>query len=104
MTLNSRKNVYKDTTYYSTEIEFQNCVTYAHIRGVLGQFANEVGYADHNVVGVTDLESHRGVIMAKVDGMKVYAFCYASGSVITQTDNPHCLSFTYSRFRMSAPR
>lgn len=54
---------------------------------VNSMFVNEVRHADHDVVDVTDLNSHRGVIMTKVDGMKVYVFCYASGYVITQTDD-----------------
>ncbi|KAM3497497.1 hypothetical protein MY10362_009158 [Beauveria mimosiformis] len=105
VTIIARRYKCEDTESFAAEVEFPNGVTHMFIRRVmkiiinttgsmyaLRKFVNpvfmsEVRYTDHDVVDVTDLDAHRGTIMQKADGMKVYVFCYASGYVITQTDD-----------------
>ena len=101
----TRKYQCEDAISYASEVEFRNGVTYRQMRTVLKSVVNTVGsittlkrqidpvfmseirYTDHDVVDVTDLNTHTGTIMHKADGMKMYVFCYASGYVIAQTDD-----------------
>ncbi|KAI3401304.1 hypothetical protein diail_12011 [Diaporthe ilicicola] len=50
-------------------------------------FISEMRSADHDVLDVTNLDTHRGPTTMKVDGVKTYVFCYPSGYVITFTDD-----------------
>jgi hypothetical protein len=104
VTMIARKYECEDTVSYASELEFQNGVTHMQMRTVISKiinvsgsittlkkniehtFMNEVRHADHDVVDVTNLDNHRGVIMHKVDGVKVYVFSYASGYIITHTN------------------
>ena len=89
---------------YSCEIELSTAVTGMQIKGILNEvmslcgsvrwYRNELDYdfmsavrsSDHAVVDVSDMSSYPGPFMTKVDGMKVYVFCYKFGYVITYAD------------------
>jgi len=100
----SRRYVCEDTISFSSEVEFDPGVSHSQIRMIASTMLNTVGsdyslkryiepmymsearHSDHDVVDVADLAPHKGTIMIKADGMKVYVFCYPNGYVVTFSD------------------
>jgi len=104
VTLIARKYTVEETSSYAAEVELGSGITHMDLRMVMSWVVNAIGSTrmmanevdneymssvrstDHAVVDVSDMNTRKGTFMHKVDGMKVYIFCYTFGYVITMTD------------------
>lgn len=50
------------------------------------EFMSNVRSSDHVVVDVPDMDGYKASFMTKVDGVKVYVFCYEFGYIVCITD------------------
>lgn len=96
----ARRYQSEDKVSYAAEFEIDGEVVNSVVRmvlflalstvGTIGSMVTEFMYDvkcnDHVVVDVPDVKGYSGIFQPKADGMKLYAFCYEFGDMVTATN------------------